>query len=537
MERTHVRLISLVAGSLILNASIGAASAQTSTPPQIYNNYSFIPPGPPNHVIAQGSIFAIKNSIGPPQYSPLQATPVAGYGGVTINVTVNNTTVQALNYYVGPQLAAVLPSNTPTGLGFYKVTYNGLTTAPAPITVVPNSFGVLTMDSSGQGQAKVCDHNFDSTCLSFVSVEHSAKPGDVITIWGSGLGPTTNDAVSVDMTKTVPVEVWIGGQQATVAYAGRSQFVGLDLINTSIPANVSACFVSVVVKIGNNVSNTTQLPVEQSGGACSDPLTGLSGSVLAALFSKDTFNSGIISLSHTTSAQGTSETANAVFNHVTTSALANLQQFFPLASPGSCTVWTLNVDQNGNPIGIVLPTPLDAGTVTVASNGSTKTLTKDNSGSYSADLGSGGFLTGMVTVSNGNGGADVKGFTVNTTTNSGFTWTNSASVSTIARASGQEIDWSGEAANSFVTITGVSATVDPSTLTGTATTFTCLEDASKHTFVIPPTVLLALPTSPAGISGTLTVSDSTAPVQFTATGLDTGFLEFLTSSTKNVTYQ
>jgi uncharacterized protein (TIGR03437 family) len=165
MNRIHFGIISLLAASSAMNAAPGAlraifntpfatriaAADTTSTPPQVYNNYSFIPPGAPNHVVAQGSIIAIKNSIGPADYSPLQPTPVAGYGGVTINVTVNGTTVTALNYYVGPQLAAVLPSNTPTGAGTYTVTYNGQTTAPAPITVVQNSFGVLTINSSGQG--------------------------------------------------------------------------------------------------------------------------------------------------------------------------------------------------------------------------------------------------------------------------------------------------------------------------------------------------------------------------------------------------
>jgi hypothetical protein len=89
MERTYLAVISLVA------ASMGASS-------QVYNNYSFNPVGAPYQVVAQGSIIAIKNSIGPADFSPLQATPVAGYGGVTINVTINGTTTQVLNYYVGP---------------------------------------------------------------------------------------------------------------------------------------------------------------------------------------------------------------------------------------------------------------------------------------------------------------------------------------------------------------------------------------------------------------------------------------------------
>src|SRR5215831_12335408 len=112
MERTYFALIPLLAASTALN--VVAATA----PQAVYNNYSFVPPGAPNHIVAQGSIIAIKNSIGPATFSDLQATPTAGFGGVTISVTVNGTTTQVLNYYVGPQLAGVLPSNTPAGNGF-----------------------------------------------------------------------------------------------------------------------------------------------------------------------------------------------------------------------------------------------------------------------------------------------------------------------------------------------------------------------------------------------------------------------------------
>src|SRR3974377_1939053 len=115
MERTYIALIPL------LVASSGLAVVAATPPQAVYNNYSFVPPGAPNHVVAQGSIIAIKNSIGPATFSPLTASPPAGYGGVPINVTVNGTTAQVLNYYVGPQLAGVLPSNTPTGLGNYTV--------------------------------------------------------------------------------------------------------------------------------------------------------------------------------------------------------------------------------------------------------------------------------------------------------------------------------------------------------------------------------------------------------------------------------
>jgi uncharacterized protein (TIGR03437 family) len=523
-------------------SSTGASADTTPISTAIYNNYSFIPPGAPNHVVAQGSIIAIKGSLGPPQFSTLQQVPQAGFGGVTITVTVNNTPVQALNYYVGPQLAAVLPSNTPTGDGTFTVTYNGQTSAPAPVRVVQSSFGILTLDSSGLGAAKVCDYRLDKTCQTYPALTNSAIPGDTITLWGSGLGPTPSDAINVDMTKNTPgAQVWIGGQAAPVLYAGRSQFVGLDLINVTIPSGVQGCHVSVVVQIGNNVSNSTSLPIEPNGGACSDPVTGRSGSDLGTLMSQSSFAIGAVNLSHTTSAQGAiSESANAGFYRVQPSQLSSFQQVLPQASFNSCTVWTLHTDQNGIPTGVSLPAELDAGTVTVTSNGSTQTLTRDaTSGAYSANLGSGGFFTGTAGVS-GTGGSDVGPFTVSMTAPSGFTWTNRGAVSVIARtqAQGQLIQWSNAASGSYVAISGTSIGVDASSKPLGLTTFTCIAPGQDGQFTIPSWVLEGVPPTSAGIPGSLSVSNYATPVSFPWTnGPDLGFLNFYTSSSASVTYQ
>src|SRR3974390_3408952 len=101
------------AGGLALAASLFGQPAVT----RIGNNYGWLLPGSPGYGIAQGSIFAVKGThLGPSDYQ-ITETPSIRHGGSTINVTVNGTTVQALNYYSGPQLAAVLPSNTPLGSG------------------------------------------------------------------------------------------------------------------------------------------------------------------------------------------------------------------------------------------------------------------------------------------------------------------------------------------------------------------------------------------------------------------------------------
>jgi len=88
-------------------------------------------------------------------------------------VTVEGTKVNAPLYYTSAgQVAALLPSNTPTGTGTIMVTYNGRSSPPTtPITVVANNVGVFTVGSDGQGPAIVTYPDYslvspakDATC-------------------------------------------------------------------------------------------------------------------------------------------------------------------------------------------------------------------------------------------------------------------------------------------------------------------------------------------------------------------------------------
>jgi uncharacterized protein (TIGR03437 family) len=519
----------------------------------IGNNYGWVSPGSPSYGIAQGSIFAIKGTnLGPTAYPTLLPTPKAGDQGVAVKVTVGSTTVDVPTYYVwNVQVAGVLPSNTPVGDGTLTVTCNNQTSAPAAIKVVSNAFGILTMDSSGQGTAKVCDVKLDSTCATYPALAKPAQPGHIISVYGSGLGPTDGDAINVDLTKTVSPQVWIGGKLASVQYAGRTQFVGLDLINVTIPDDVDGCYVSLVVQIGNYISNFTSIPVSATGAACSDPVTGLSGGTLATITGKQTFALGYASLSHTTSQTGgflgqpaadqTDETASAGFYTFKPAQYANVQQLVPQASFGSCTVWTFMVDPTTQqPVGVDLPTALDAGTITVTSNGVTQTLQKDTSGTYYLDLKSSSFYSGTVTVAGTGASGGVGAFQASITVPSGFSWTNRADVNTVTRASGQPINWDNAAPGTVVTMTGISFVTTPIAAVGY---FTCIAPAEAKTFTIPSWVLLAIPASSSiqgiAIPGNLSVANGAKPVSFTTTpaSLDLGILDFSISSSKSVTYQ
>ena len=94
----------------------------------ILNAASYTGSGRPNSGIARGSMFVVFGvGLGPVDLQqsagfPLQKT----LGGTSIRVTVGATVVDALMLYAwATQVAAILPSSTPEGVGLMEVTYNG----------------------------------------------------------------------------------------------------------------------------------------------------------------------------------------------------------------------------------------------------------------------------------------------------------------------------------------------------------------------------------------------------------------------------
>ena len=123
-------------------------------------------------------------------------------------------------YSLAAQVAGILPSKTPTGTGTLKLTYNGQS-ATFPITVVENNIGIYTVSTSGTGDAI----GFVNSDAQLITPTHAANAGDVIVLWGTGLGPVNLDetlqvgANQADMPK-VPLHVYIGGKEAQVNFRG-----------------------------------------------------------------------------------------------------------------------------------------------------------------------------------------------------------------------------------------------------------------------------------------------------------------------------
>ena len=529
----------------------GNALGQAPTVGGLVNNYSGIKPGLPNYGIAQGSIFSIYgtnfSATAEGATLPLQTK----LNGASVSVTVNGTTTNPLLYYVSSgQINAVLPSATPVGTGTITVTTSAGTSAAFSIQVVKSAFGLLTTNyGSGPAQGYDANINPSNQYVLFGSSE-SANPGDILLLWGSGLGPVQGDATGVDITPHA--QVYIGGIAANVQYAGRSGYTGLDQINVVVPSGLSGCYVSVAVVTGSYVSNFATLPVAASGRTCSDTITPLSASILNGIAQKGSYSVGFVEVSKSTTpgvggfGGGTTDSGSADFFKYTAINTDAYAGAFAFSSIGSCNLWSytgsqtapspftytsLNAGQDVNingPNGLIaMPLQTAAGFSFYTTPSSDKSFIPASGGSFTFD--------------NGSGGPDVGAFTAQLQMASPLTWTNMNSISTVTRSAGVTVNWTGGDPSTYVTISGLSfGSLNGSTSNFVVGLFTCQAPTPADTFTVSPAVLLSLPpsTTIGGFSiSSLSVSNFTKPVPFTATGLDAGWVEASVDNTITVTYQ
>ena len=561
MKRIRFQVLALAVLALLPTASI--AQQPSVNPNGVVNAASYALNGMPNSGIAQGSIFFVLGTnlgtAGSIQVSTFPLPSSQGLGGTSIRVTVGSTTVDCLMLYrTATRIAAVLPSNTPVGSGTLRVTFNGQTSAPAAITVVRSSFGIFTLNQAGSGPGILQIVNSD-TNQPLNTLTEVAHPGQMITLWGTGLGPVSgNEAAGPlpgDLT-SINVKVWVGVLEATVTYRGRAECcVGIDQIKFIVPAGVTGCYVSVAVQIDNVISNYVSMAVAGSGSTCSDP-TGFSASEVSDACARGSMSLCAVSLtrlsiSFTEPGQPPFDfkfdTGGTVCIRYTCDQFVQSQGGCVPPAIGSCKVSTF---QTGSTVtDPIAGTGLNAGPViNVNGPNGAKQMTPVPllPGFYTATLSDPfnplavGYLDpGTYTINNGGGasGANTAGpFQATHVVSSSLVWTNKDSITTVNRSQGVTVTWTGGAANGYVGIYGSSTNA----LNTAGALFTCFVSAAAGSFTVPPSVLLALPpsnpnsTEPSDI---LAVGSSDPPTRFTATGIDTGFVNSTVQTAKTLVYQ
>jgi uncharacterized protein (TIGR03437 family) len=173
---------------------------------------------------------------------------IAPAGSVTLAASSDATSVTAL-----------LSDDVPPGPATITMNFNGQTSAPAPITIVPSSFGLFTQ-ANGTGPVRTQN-----------ALTRPARPGDTVALQGTGLGTATADQVTV----------LLGGHPFPASSAAHlPDQPGTDEIDFQVPDDATipyGCYVAVAVTAQSHTSNTGTLSTARGDGACVNPLSFTAG--------------------------------------------------------------------------------------------------------------------------------------------------------------------------------------------------------------------------------------------------------------------
>ncbi len=535
---------SVLSGGTLSFSVSGTVTTSGPAPPiitQIYNGSSRIPAGFSNSGITPSTLFAIEGSgLSDPAAPVVNQTtqgaglPTNGLYGTTVSIVGSDgkTYTPGLYHALSYEIAGVVPAAVPTGTATFNVTYNGQSTS-AQVQIVPYAYGFNTYD----GNIAVAT---DAVTGAVIGPTNSATPGETLIFWGTGLGadPADSDTVYASNgghTINTPFQFYFANVQvppSDIPFEGSSVYPGVHIWGVTLPSNVpTGCFVSVAAVLGGNVvSNLPTLPIAANGGACQDPVLGITGSTAANIAGQTTVSSGAIFVAQTTSpgqngAPTTNDSLSATFQTVSGGSVFGSGTSI---SMGSCSLSQINAATFTAPS----VTGLNAGTLTATPpTGSPIALSNPSAGVYSA------LLTGTIP-SSGTFAFSWTGASGTNTVGAGqvsvtlpsplLSWTDQDAAATITRANGLNVTWTGGAAGTYISVSGTSASQSD----GTSATYTCLFPQAALQGAVPPYVLGALPAG----TGTTTVGNSTMFVPFTATGLNYGAAFSLISFSVNSTY-
>ncbi len=228
-------------------APAGVANAAGSTP------QSGVAPG--SVVSIFGASLALDTATGPA--SPLAQT-LAG-------VTVRLGDMLLPLFFVSPsQINFQLPDEAPAGTQLLTVSAEGLPDVQAKFEIVRNAPGLFQQLINEQAFA-VAVHEDGSA----VTAETPARPGELLTVYGTGFGPADRARPTGFAVPQLPLlnitdaaEVSIAGLPAVSAAAfvapGR---VGVDAVQFWVPDDTPSGNPALLVRINGQESNTVLLPL------------------------------------------------------------------------------------------------------------------------------------------------------------------------------------------------------------------------------------------------------------------------------------
>ena len=486
----------------LIFTTFGVSGGGTTGPPTISairNNSSNIFAGFPNYGIAPSSIFVIIGTGLADPGTPVLQSSAPGLpmtlNGASISATVNGTTVHPAIYYTSPtQIAAVLPASTPVGTGTLTVTYGGVPSNAATLQVVPAALGINTFYTNSAVAT-------DAVSGALITYTNSATPGETLTLWTTGLGtdPADSDTTYTATPHAVntPLQIYVGGTPASVLYQGSAGYPGVNQINLTIPSSTpDGCWITILALANGVLSNIDTIPVNRGGGACVDPVNGLTGDQVTP--ASQTLRTGLVTLGQTTSTGTNGVTKVTSYTDAAFEKYMGIYSPTNPVSPGGCLV------NNLTPVSPGTFTGLDPGSISLSGTGGI-TLTMVNQlgikGAFAGTLADGSIpQSGGTFTFQGTGGADVGSFSTTLTfSNPLLNWTNQNVAATVDRSQNLTVTWTGGNPDSYVFVLGTSTSKATSTTPSVGAGFTCLTKASDGQFTVPGYILSSLPAGTGGV--------------------------------------
>ena len=226
--------------------------------------------------LAPGGIFRLFGShLGPEELivgvSPFSLRLPDAEGGTEVHVRSigSGRVAQASLIFVQQnELAAILPANFPIGAAEVRVWYQGRVSEPAATPVAFSFPGLFTQQQNGHGRA-IVQHVEPDGSLTLNRLTNSARPGQTVTLWATGLGQARKD----------DTRVYIGEDFYPVEYAGPAPGLpGVDQINLKLHETLPdrGCYVRIVPAGDGLGTGPASIAVSEGGGPCGHPW-GLSG--------------------------------------------------------------------------------------------------------------------------------------------------------------------------------------------------------------------------------------------------------------------
>ncbi len=205
-------------------------------PAGVLNGASFAPVGNP---IAPGQFISLFGTgLGPANALVAPGVPFpTTLGGVSVTVQGRPAPL----YFVSAnQISALVPFATSGTSADVVVRLGNQESNRVTVPVSRSSPGIYTTSQNGIGSGAILKTDF-----TIVSAANAPRRGDTILIYLTGLGalnPALSDGAAASPTVlsrvTDSVNVYIGGQRATVSFAGAAPgFAGLYQLNVVIPAS------------------------------------------------------------------------------------------------------------------------------------------------------------------------------------------------------------------------------------------------------------------------------------------------------------